>query len=138
MHRRVPCAARHHARGCLTRLRTTALRTLQVEAGQTRHLITLTCDHGPGDCNYGRQQVFFNNQELPDSWSPISAKRVVGHILWNGMRDGADAGMGECQVCFQVGSSRWRQRRMCAALCADTSALHACSPLKMLACDEVF
>lgn len=124
----------------------------QVEAQQTRHFITLTCDHGPAcagpsqcltallnprlisargpverrvapptnlaalsvarpslllplpsDCMYVERSHI---GQLPDDWDPIKPTRVVGHVLWNGIRDGYDAGNvhhADVGVCFQHG-----------------------------------
>ena len=71
-----------------------------VAAKQSRHLMTLTCDHGPGDCNFVDQNPL-QLGKLPDTWNPASPTRVVSHVQWNSLRDGADAGMSHCSVCFQ-------------------------------------
>ena len=39
----------------------------------------------------------------PFWWDPPNPKRIVGHLLFNGLRDGADASRTECLVCFQHG-----------------------------------
>jgi hypothetical protein len=86
--------------------------------GHTRHFIPLTCDHGPGDCGYARA-VPFHVGALPEAWNPVSATRVVGHVQWNGMRDGVDAGMDWCQVCFQRGKDvqMATAENVCGPLC---------------------
>ena len=71
-------------------------------ASQTRHFITHTCDQGPGSCNYANRD-FMRIGGLPRWWNPADPHRVIGHLQWNGRRDGADAGMQDCLVCFQHG-----------------------------------
>jgi hypothetical protein len=39
---------------------------------------------------------------LDPAISPVSASRVVRHIVWNGRADGADAGMRTCHSCTQA------------------------------------
>ncbi|KAK3254120.1 hypothetical protein CYMTET_36654, partial [Cymbomonas tetramitiformis] len=69
---------------------------------QARHILTLTCDHGPGDCSYHRP---ITKGKVPDELSPISPERRVIYLMWNGLRDGFDADPKEvkCNVCFQKG-----------------------------------
>jgi len=74
-----------------------------IVAGQTRHFIGLTCDHGPGDCSYMlREDTPAQPRRLPGWWDPWRAERVVGHIQWNGMRDGVDSDQSSCLTCFQA------------------------------------
>ena len=65
-------------------------------------LLTRQAHAGPGDCGYS-DQLPFEEGKLPAARNPASASRVVGHVQWNGMRDGVDAGQRSCQVCFQHG-----------------------------------
>lgn len=73
-----------------------------ISGSQARHILTLTCDHGPGDCSYHRPIL---RGKVPDEISPISPERRVIYLMWNGMRDGFDADPREekCNVCFQKG-----------------------------------
>lgn len=72
-----------------------------IAAGQTRHFITLTCDHGPSGCDYAERQIQLGR--LPHYFNPASAERVVGHLTFHGLQDGAAVGDGRCIICFQPG-----------------------------------
>ena len=90
-----------------------------VEAKQSRHLLTLTCDHGPGDCNFVDQNPL-RLGKLPDTWNPASPTRVVSQVQWNSLRDGADAGQDFCSVCFQSGKDvqlATPEGNVCGPLC---------------------
>lgn len=65
------------------------------------HLITLSCDHGPGDCDYVPRPIGKDNS--PWWWAPAHPDRVFSHLQFNGLRDGADSGQEHCLVCFQQG-----------------------------------
>ena len=99
-----------------------------VEAKQSRHLITLMCDHGPGDCNFVDQNPL-KLGKLPDTWNPASPTRVVSQVQWNSLRDGADAGMDFCSVCFQSGKDvqlATPEGNVCGPLCGyKCVAMHA-------------
>jgi len=70
-----------------------------IAARQVRHFITQSCDHGPSDCDYVPQPIALG--ALPAFYNPADPARVIGHIVFNGRRDGADAGQPVCYVCFQ-------------------------------------
>lgn len=74
---------------------------MSIALKQTRHFVFLTCDHGPGDCAYVRRPIHLGQH--PSWWDPVHPDRIVGHLQFNGMRDGADAGQKSCLVCFQHG-----------------------------------
>ena len=62
----------------------------------------------------------FEEGKLPADRNPASASRVVGHVQWNGMRDGVDAGQRTCQVCFQSGKDvhiATAEGNVCGPLC---------------------
>ena len=104
-----------------------------IEAKQSRHLLTLTCDHGPGDCNFVDQGPIRLGM-LPDSWNPASPSRVVSQVQWNSLRDGADAGMSHCSVCFQYGKDvqiATPEGNVCGPLCGYKCVARAChAPLR--------
>jgi len=51
-----------------------------IAAGQTRHFITLTCDQGPGSCEYVRREDM-RVGVLPSFYNPADKQRVVGALL---------------------------------------------------------
>lgn len=72
---------------------------------QTRHYLTLFNDHGPGFTGYVEHPIRAEDPTglVAPWWGPASPDRVVGHLQYNGVRDGPDAGQGECLVCFRSG-----------------------------------
>jgi hypothetical protein len=48
-----------------------------IEANQTRHFITLTCDQGPGSCEYANRELM-RLGSLPSFWNPADPSRVIG------------------------------------------------------------
>lgn len=48
-----------------------------IEANQTRHYITLTCDQGPGSCEYAKRELM-RLGSLPSFWNPADPSRVIG------------------------------------------------------------
>ena len=59
---------------------------------------------------------------VPSFFNPPDPARVVGHLQWNGMRDGHDAGQTECLVCFQEGKDIQlvTAQNVCGPLCGYT------------------
>ena len=59
---------------------------------------------------------------LPSWYNPVDPARVIGHVQWNGMRDGADAGQSTCLVCFQYGKDIQlpTAQNVCGPLCGYT------------------
>ena len=91
----------------------------QMESGFVNHFITLTCDHGPGDCEYMERPLMRSSPRAPSWWNAADPGRAVGFIMWNGMRDGPDAGQQECLVCFQRGKDiqMATAENVCGPLC---------------------
>jgi len=70
--------------------------------------------------------------KLPAAWNPASPSRVVAHVQWNAMCDGADAGMDTCTVCFQQGKDvqiATPEGNVCGPVCGYRRASPAaCGP----------
>jgi len=71
-------------------------------AGQTRHVIYMQSDFGPGDAAYERP-IHLGNPIVPADVNPADPERRVAFLLYHGLRDGADSGRKDCFVCFQQG-----------------------------------
>ena len=59
---------------------------------------------------------------LPSWYNPVDPARVIAHVQWNGMRDGADASQTTCLVCFQFGKDiqLMTAQNVCGPLCGYT------------------
>ena len=75
---------------------------------------------------YARSYAERPNQvgRLPAWFNPADPARVIGHLMWNGLRDGADANQTSCLVCFQAGKDVQlpTAQNICGPLCGYSLA----------------
>lgn len=91
-------------------------------AAHSAHSSAVTAFSRPSSCKYVDRAKMGS---YPPHWDPLSPTRVIGHVQWNGMRDGADAGTKPCGSCFQLGKD-----------IQIVTAQNACGPLCGYPCAE--